>query len=230
MGLVATLRALLSRARLGFAGWGPVAGPDYHHFKNLILPTSRGTSEIDHLIVSRFGLFVIELKDRSGWIYGDENEAFWTAVHFKKKFKFQNPIHQNFGHLKALEEVLGIGLRQMYSIIVFRGRCRFMTPVPQNVFFRSCSSWVARRKDVVFEDPEVQRALSVLREKAISGRFAASNHATSVQERYASTVKCPKCGGQLMERVARAGPMPGSRFLGCSNFPSCKFVRNLHAT
>ena len=44
-------------------------GPEYHHFREIIIPTARGTTEIDHLVVSRFGIFVVELKDRSGWIF-----------------------------------------------------------------------------------------------------------------------------------------------------------------
>src|SRR5882757_5479510 len=87
----------------------------YHHFTNLIIPTSRGSAELDHLIVSRFGLFVVELKDRSGWIFGNENDAKWTSVHFGKKFKFQNPLHQNYGHAMALRDLLGVGLEKMHQ-------------------------------------------------------------------------------------------------------------------
>jgi hypothetical protein len=230
MVLWSELQSLLRRLRLVLTGWGPVAGSDYHHFRNIIVPTSRGTSEIDHLIVSRYGLFVIELKDRSGWIYGAEADPYWTAVHFKKKYKFQNPIHQNFGHLKALQEVLGTSLQKMFSIVVFRGRFRFMKPVPQNVFFHRCSSWVARRTEAVIENQEVVRILSVLRALGVSGSFAASQHAASVRQRYASVTQCPKCGGTLIERVARSGSAPGSTFLGCSGYPACRYTRNVHAT
>src|SRR5205807_616293 len=145
------------------SGWGAASAPHYHHFRKIILPTSRGSCEIDHLIVSPFGLFVIESKDRSGWIFGEESERNWTAVHFKNKYTFQNPLHQNYGRMKA-------------------------------------------------------------------GFFAAVDHAASVRNKYRSTTTCPKCGGELVPRVAKTGPMPGSRFLGCSNYPTCKYVRNLVAT
>ena len=64
-------------------------GPDYHHLRRIIIPTLRGTTEIDHLIVSKFGIFVVELKNRSGWIYGNAADAYWTAVHFQEKFRFR---------------------------------------------------------------------------------------------------------------------------------------------
>ncbi len=96
-------------------------GPDYHHFRRIIIPTLRGTTEIDHLIVSKFGIFVVELKDRSGWIFGNAADAHWSAVHFKKKFRFQNPLRQNYGHMKALEAFLGVDPRVLHGIVVFRG-------------------------------------------------------------------------------------------------------------
>ncbi len=37
--------------------------------------------------------------------------------------------------------------------------------------------------------------------------------------------KCPECGGQLAIRLGRNG-----RFIGCGNFPECKYTRNLDGT
>ena len=51
-----------------------IAGPDYKVFSDLILPTARETTQIDHLIISRFGIFVIETKNMSGWIFGSADQ------------------------------------------------------------------------------------------------------------------------------------------------------------
>ena len=101
---------LLTRLWSFLLGDGPLLlnGPEYHHFREIIIPTTRGTTEIDHLIVSRFGVFVVELKDRSGWIFGNAYNPVWAAVHFGEKFRFQNPLHQNYGHIKGLQEFLGV--------------------------------------------------------------------------------------------------------------------------
>lgn len=93
MGLLNALRSLV--------GWYRLRGPEYRHFRRIIIPSSRGSTEIDHLIVSPYGLFVVELKDRSGWIFGNETEAHWTAVHYQNKFRFQNPLRQNYGHVHS---------------------------------------------------------------------------------------------------------------------------------
>ena len=88
------IREFFRWLRLVLSGRGAASAPHYHHFRKIILPTPRGSCEIDHLIVSPFGLFVIENKDRSGWIFGEESARNWTAVHFTTKYAFQNPLHQ----------------------------------------------------------------------------------------------------------------------------------------
>ena len=134
------IREFFRWLRLVLSGRGAASAPHYHHFRKIILPTPRGSCEIDHLIVSPFGLFVIENKDRSGWIFGEESARNWTAVHFTNKYTFQNPLHQNYGHVKALEELLGIDASKMHAAVVFRGSFEFKTPIPHNVFLHSCAT------------------------------------------------------------------------------------------
>jgi restriction system protein len=220
MGLLTRLWSALSD--------GPfqLPGNEYHHFRNIVIPSDRGTTEVDHLIVSRFGIFVVELKDRSGWILGNAADAFWTSVHFKRQFRFQNPLHQNFGHLKALEKLLGVHPRVLFGIVVFRGSFRFKTPIPDGVLCHRYRSWVASHQDVVLDATQVDAALRTLRENAQQGWIAGMKHARSVRARYASETNCPKCGGELRLRTQKKGSKPGSQFLGCSNYPSCRFTRN----
>ncbi len=198
----------------------------YYHFKNLIIPTARGTSEIDHLIVSRYGLFVFELKDRSGWIFGDEKAKTWTAIHFGKKFRFENPLHQNFGHLMALRDLLGISPGMLHAAVVFRGDFQFKTAIPHGVLCHRYASWVQSQTIALMEDSEVNRILATLEERKQVGRDARNAHVESLRARLTSTTVCPKCGGNLVARTARKGTHPGASFLGCSNYPQCKFIRN----
>jgi len=217
---------------LSFLLDGPflLRGPDYHHFRKIIIPTSRGTTEIDHLIVSKFGIFVVELKDRSGWIFGNAHDAHWRAVHFKKTFTFQNPLRQNYGHMKALESFLGVDPRTMRGIVVFRGSFEFKTPIPDGVLCHGYKSWVAARQDVVLDDAAVNTIVASLRANAMHGWLAGLRHAQSVRRRLSSDTKCPKCDGELRLRTQKTGPQPGSQFLGCSNYPACRYTRNVHAS
>jgi restriction system protein len=66
----------------------------YHLMKNVTLPTEDGTTQIDHIIVSIYGVFVVETKNMKGWIFGSPNQKMWTQQIYKHKNKFQNPLHQ----------------------------------------------------------------------------------------------------------------------------------------
>ena len=64
---------------------------EYQVLTDLTLPSGTGTTQIDHVVVSRFGLFVIETKNMKGWIYGSPFQAQWTQVIYRHKSQFQNP-------------------------------------------------------------------------------------------------------------------------------------------
>lgn len=105
----------------------------YRRFDNVTLPTQDGSTQIDHIIVSEFGIFVIETKNLRGWIFGSEKEPYWTQQLYGRKIKFQNPLRQNYKHLKTLAAVLAIEQGCLHSLIVFTGGSSFKTPMPENV-------------------------------------------------------------------------------------------------
>lgn len=37
---------------------------------------------------------------------------------------------------------------------------------------------------------------------------------------------CPKCGGAMVQRIAKKGSTAGSKFWGCASFPNCRGIRN----
>lgn len=88
---------------------------------NLYIPTEDGTTEIDVVYIAPSGIYVIESKNYSGWIFGDEKARNWTAVIYKTKNKFLNPIWQNKKHIKYLSRIL-VDV-QLRSLIVFSERC-----------------------------------------------------------------------------------------------------------
>ncbi|MCA9765899.1 MAG: NERD domain-containing protein [Carnobacterium sp.] len=93
---------------------------------NLYLPKKDGsTTEVDIVMITKFGFFVVESKNYGGWIFGNEANRNWTQrFPNKKKSTFFNPIWQNEGHIKALQETLAItDPTWMYSLIVFSNRC-----------------------------------------------------------------------------------------------------------
>ena len=79
--------------------------PHYHLLNNLTIPIQDGTTQVDHVLISTKGIFVIETKNYSGWIFGDEKSKQWMQVIYRVKSRFQNPIHQNYLHVKAMEQL-----------------------------------------------------------------------------------------------------------------------------
>jgi hypothetical protein len=109
--------------------------PDYHLLNHITLRFEGSTTQVDHVLVSRFGVFVIETKDHGGWIFGDPNDRYWTQVFFRAKFRFQNPIRQNFRHVLAVRELLDfLPPDSIFSVVVFTGNAEFQTPIPDGVF------------------------------------------------------------------------------------------------
>ena len=94
------------------------------------------TTQIDHILLSPFGVFVIETKNYKGWIFGSERQKIWTQKIYKKSYKFQNPLHQNYKHQKVLEQVLAdiVDPALIHSVVVFMPDCEFKTQMPENVF------------------------------------------------------------------------------------------------
>ena len=136
------LKALLQnpkvKGRIGERAVRSVIGKDldeetYIEFHDLIIPSRSGTTQIDHIYVSAFGIFVIETKSYTGWIFGSEKQSKWTQVVYKQKHYFQNPLRQNYAHIKALSELLQLSEEKFHSMVVFLGDCELKTQMPPNV-------------------------------------------------------------------------------------------------
>lgn len=78
----------------------------YKVINNLLIQNNGYTTQIDHIVISVYGIFVIETKTYQGWIYGGENSDFWTQNIYGHKYQLRNPIHQNYGHIKAIKNIL----------------------------------------------------------------------------------------------------------------------------
>jgi len=96
---------------------------------NLYLPmTKNNTTEVDVVLIHPKGFFVIESKNFSGWIFGNESNRYWTQTlprgrgYESHKERFYNPIKQNSLHIKYLKPILGQTV-PMWSIIVFSDEC-----------------------------------------------------------------------------------------------------------
>lgn len=95
--------------------------PDcYHVMDNILLQTRKGSTQIDHVVVSPYGLFIIETKNHKGMIFGDCQGRVWTQVlNGRGRFKFYSPVLQNEGHIRNLSQQIKLNRRFMCGVIVF---------------------------------------------------------------------------------------------------------------
>lgn len=96
-------------------------------FHDLYLQKKNGEfSQIDIVVATPQGLLAVEVKDYSGWLFGNEKQRYWTQVlnYGKEKYCFYNPIMQNAGHIKALrEQSEQFAHLPIYNIVLFAGNC-----------------------------------------------------------------------------------------------------------
>lgn len=99
---------------------------NYRHISDLMIEnvkSSTGYSQIDHIIITTYGLFVIETKNYQGTIYGGKDRKTWLV---NGKFKMMSPLVQNFGHIQAIKNVVDSTYHDYFiSMVSFTKRCTF---------------------------------------------------------------------------------------------------------
>lgn len=201
----------------------------YHLIKNVTLPAQDGTTQIDHIIVSEYGVFVVETKNMKGWIFGQQHQKQWTQRIFKHSQKFQNPLRQNYKHLKALEQLLELEESQLHSVVVFVGGSTFKTPMPENVTYgMGYIRYIKSKTEPVIPMDQVADIVQMIQ----SGRYSRTlsthlqhvRHVQELVEEKKKSVICPKCGSEMVLREVKRGDRKGQQFWGCPGYPTCRGV------
>jgi predicted RNA-binding Zn-ribbon protein involved in translation (DUF1610 family) len=195
---------------------------------NIVLKINERTTQIDHIVISDFGIFVIETKNYKGWIVGNENSEYWTQVIFKRKEKFDNPIRQNLGHIRALKNYLREYPEVEYkSIIVFPRSTEIKVNTSAEVIYsHRLLKTILSYTDMKLTEADKEDIFQKIITSNLIKTYDRSQHIKSIKQRVmkrASAIaanKCPQCGGNLIIRNGKFG-----EFLGCTSFPRCKFSR-----
>ena len=211
--------------------------------KNVYIPRANGgTSEIDLLYITTKGLFVIESKNYSGYIFGNGNQRQWTSTLYAgkswfggnkvEKYKFYNPIWQNNTHIKVLRDY--IGPIAAFSFIVFGDNCEL-----KNVSHQEGNIWICRESnlgrtikqvwdysDNIYDEQKINDIYNRLLPLTNVSVATKQEHIANIN-RVKNGEVCPRCGGALVLRSAKQGAYVGKNFYGCSNFPKCRYIRNI---
>ncbi|MFT9847655.1 NERD domain-containing protein [Aneurinibacillus sp. REN35] len=205
-------------------------GDEYISLHDVMIQGNSGrTSQIDHIVLSPYGIFILETKAYNSYIKGYEDAKNW--VQFLKngqRHEFYNPIKQNEGHLKALRAVLNDMDRSLpfISIVVFVGTKDVEVEATKAIVVRENDLLSAIQKHTERKMPveQVYKTADVLREANIKGEKAREQHVVDIQKRTEQVENgiCPSCNSPLVERNGQYGT-----FLGCSGYPHCKFKVSL---
>ena len=166
-------------------------GDGYILLNDVYLPREGGgTSQIDHVVVSQYGIFVIETKSYSGWIFGAVYDESWTQS-FRRggKKKIPNPIRQNYGHICALVECLGISKDYFHGVVVLTENSTFKTSMPDGVVYTVGLADYIKSFDRVQIDPsQVPETAEAIRKWAAEvGANPAKSHVESLKLKHGDT-------------------------------------------
>lgn len=203
---------------------------EYKVLNNIILRTKNNrTVQIDHIVISIYGIFVIETKNYKGWIFGNENAENWMQVIYKEKHQFRNPVKQNWSHIYVLKELLSDFPNMKYiQIVVFSGSA-ILKEISSSVYViydtqilkvikRESAEKIISENDVLKIVKNI--AESNIQDKKIEKEHIENIHKTIVERQLKKeNLICPKCGNELKLRKGKYG-----KFYGCSNYPYCHFT------
>lgn len=203
---------------------------EYRVINNLLIKQGNKTTQIDHVVVSEYRIFVIETKHYRGWIYGDANREYWTQNIYGNKYDLWNPIHQNQGHIRALRRVLtDIPPGVFVSIVTFSRQASLDIRNSENViYWDELKKLICSYHRKLISTEQAQNAYETLSVANIDSKENQKQHVRRVREQISKreeTIakgRCPRCGGELVLRKGTYGP-----FYGCSNYPRCKFTHKL---
>ncbi len=144
----------------------------YHLIENVTLSINGDTTQIDHIVVSEFGIFVIETKNKKGWIYGSSTQKQWTQNIFGNTYKFQNPLHQNYKHIKTLQRCLDIKGYYLISVIVFVGDSIFKSKMPVNITCKeNFISFITSKTNVIIPKEKVPEIINKIHNMRLEPNF-----------------------------------------------------------
>lgn len=201
---------------------------DYVVVNDITIPCCLGTTQIDHIVFSTHGIFVIETKNYSGWISGADKAEYWQENMYGYKYKFRNPIQQNYAHVKALQALVPLGDHCFRSIVTFADsvslRNRHNALVVNN---RYLIDTILQFSSIVIPQAELQKHIDTVLKSALVEKDTRKQHIRNIKSNVELRnwkIKnniCPRCGSQLIKRRGKYGS-----FYGCSNYPKCKFTFN----
>ena len=213
---------------------------------DIFLPWPSGkTSQIDLIAITSSGIYIFEVKNYSGWIFGNEENQYWTQVlpagytGDSIKNKFYNPIKQNNSHIACVRKIINDYRIPIHSIIVFSDNAEF-----KSLSYNETKAHIVQyyglnplvtRIDNEFQGYLTDEYIEKVRNKLVSAHKGANSKSHNAeikkqikeQEECVQNGICPLCGSKLVIRTVKQGINQGKQFIGCSAYPKCHYTHNI---
>ena len=167
----------------------------YVIINNVFIKVNGSTHQIDHVIVSKYGIFSVETKQYNGFITGDKYDKNWVRHMGKNKYYYTNPIRQNYGHIKSLSELLNIDESKIYNIVCI--------PSTATLKIKNDSELVRYDKivnKILSYDEEIidniDEIIKIINKNNIKDNRVKQEHINNIRKNVIDKNynKCPKCG------------------------------------
>ncbi len=202
----------------------------YIVLSDLMLPRRNGLTQIDHVVVSVYGIFVIETKNYHGTICGADRKEFWTQICHGKQYSLRNPFRQNYAHIQALSRLLELEETYFFSMVAFADDAVLQIEQEEDteeqlVHFRQVRRSIRRQKELLLSWEDVQYYAGSILCANLDTAQAREAHLAQIDDEIAyrrfalRNGLCPRCGGKLLLRHGRFGD-----FYGCSEYPKCYYT------
>ncbi|WP_284139370.1 nuclease-related domain-containing protein [Virgibacillus sp. LDC-1] len=198
---------------------------EYRYINDLMIENKKsisGYSQIDHLVLTPYGIFVIETKNYQGTIYGEKDKKTWLV---NGKFKMLNPIVQNYGHIKAMKPWIDNKFySSFYSIVTFTKRCtlkidqtlREITANEMVIYDLYLTETITRKisrakllhKEAILSNEDINEIFQALSNVNITDPEKRMEHNAAIKKNRkanerTSTAKCAICNKSVSEKVEK---------------------------
>ncbi len=195
----------------------------YKVLNDIMISTNNGTSQIDHIVISKYGIFVIETKQYNGYITGDKYDKKWIR-HMRrgKKLFYTNPIRQNYGHVMSICELLNIDNNKVFNIVCIPSTAKIeVKDDGETTRIDTILDKVLSYKEEIIDNiDDIYNKLVI---NNITDKKIRKEHIKKLNIKYNSDNNiCPRCGNTLVPRKGKYGV-----FYGCSSYPKCKYIRKI---
>lgn len=203
-----------------------IPGEQYIINNLLFTNDSNHSCQIDHIFINKHGIWVIETKNYSGTIYGNEEQREWTQVlaYGNMKNKLYNPVKQNQTHIYHLSQFLKVK-NIFINIVVFTNNADIKNINSLHVIeINDLNKIKSEDTGITLTTEQMESYYNKLSELKNSNQLTEKEHIKNINTQQKQLKKgiCPRCGGKLVLRDGKYG-----KFYGCSNYPKCKFTKDI---